>query len=107
MILEAQLHREGAPKSGRLPWWTLLGPGFSIYSIVTTHGVIHVVGYFATPVATPLDCIAVNAAFVEKRGDGWRVLYAADLMRQSDDKPCALGWLQPHVATMIQHGLPR
>jgi hypothetical protein len=40
------------------------GNDFNVYSLVDTHVVIDVLGYFAAPVATALDCTTVSSAVI-------------------------------------------
>jgi hypothetical protein len=54
---------------------TRIHPGsgfdFVMYTSQTTHVVIDVIGYFAAPVATPLDCTTVTSAVVEVSVNNW------------------------------------
>jgi hypothetical protein len=52
------------------------GTDFSIYSQVTTHLVIDVVGFFAAPVATALDCITVDSGLVTVPVNSWTAIDA-------------------------------
>jgi hypothetical protein len=47
------------------------GDDFAIFSLATSHVVIDVLGYYAAPVATALDCITVSTAFVPVAVNTW------------------------------------
>ena len=47
------------------------GNDFSLYSYQTSHAVIDVVGYFAAPLATALDCITVTSAVAAVGVNSW------------------------------------
>jgi len=47
------------------------GPDFSVSSSATAHVVVDVAGYFATPVATPLDCTTVSSASTAVNVNAW------------------------------------
>jgi hypothetical protein len=52
------------------------GNDFSIFSSARAQVVVDVVGYFAAPVATALDCTTVNTAFVAVPVDSWTPITA-------------------------------
>lgn len=47
------------------------GADFSLYSFATAHAVIDVIGYFAAPEATALDCITVDSAVTAVPNNSW------------------------------------
>jgi len=47
------------------------GADFSIFSLATSHVVVDVLGYYAAPVATALECNTVNTAFVPVPVNSW------------------------------------
>jgi hypothetical protein len=47
------------------------GGDFSLYTSATAHAVIDVVGYFAAPVATGLDCTTVSSAVTSVPANSW------------------------------------
>jgi hypothetical protein len=47
------------------------GNDFSLYTFSTAHAVIDVVGYFAAPVATPLDCTTVSSVSTAVPVNSW------------------------------------
>jgi hypothetical protein len=47
------------------------GNDFSLYAYSSTHAVVDVVGYFAAPVATPLDCTMVSSALTAVPVNVW------------------------------------
>lgn len=47
------------------------GVDMSIYAFQTTHALVDVVGYFAAPVATPLDCTTVSSAVTAAASNLW------------------------------------
>lgn len=56
------------------------GPGNDFYlfsGLAASHAVIDVVGYFAAPVATALDCTSVASAFVAVPVNEWTAVYAS------------------------------
>jgi hypothetical protein len=53
-----------------------VGNDFSIFSLAGSHVVIDVLGYFAAPVATALDCISVSSAFVAAPVNSWTAIDA-------------------------------
>jgi hypothetical protein len=52
------------------------GNDFSLYTYSTAHAVIDVVGYFAAPVATPLDCTTVSSASTAVPVNSWTAIDA-------------------------------
>jgi hypothetical protein len=47
------------------------GNDFSLYSSATAHAIIDVVGYYAAPVATALDCTTVSSAVTDVPNNAW------------------------------------
>ncbi|MHB8772040.1 MAG: hypothetical protein ACYC7J_13680 [Syntrophales bacterium] len=47
------------------------GADFSLYSFATAHAVIDVIGFFAAPEATALDCITVDSALTAVPHNAW------------------------------------
>jgi hypothetical protein len=52
------------------------GNDFSIFSLATSHVVIDVLGYYAAPVATALDCITVSSAVTPVAVNTWTAIDA-------------------------------
>ena len=52
------------------------GADFSLYSFATAHAIIDVMGYFAAPVATALDCTTVNSAVTAVPNNTWTAIDA-------------------------------
>ena len=52
------------------------GADFSLYSFATAHAVIDVIGYFAAPEATALDCITVDSAVTAVPDNAWTAIDA-------------------------------
>jgi hypothetical protein len=52
------------------------GNDFSLFTSATAHAVIDVLGYYAAPVATPLDCIPAASAFVAVPVNAWTAVDA-------------------------------
>ena len=52
------------------------GTDFYLYSSATAHAVIDVLGYFAAPVATPLDCITITSAVTACPYNTWTAIDA-------------------------------
>lgn len=52
------------------------GADFSLYSFATAHAVIDVMGYFAAPIATALDCTTVNSAVTAVPTNAWTAIDA-------------------------------
>jgi len=52
------------------------GDDFSIFSLATSHVVIDVLGYYAAPVATALDCITVSSALTPAAVNTWTAIDA-------------------------------
>ncbi len=55
---------------------TLGGADFSVFSSQTTHLAIDVIGYFAAPVATALDCVTVSSAVTAVGLNSWTAIDA-------------------------------
>jgi hypothetical protein len=53
------------------------GPDFSLYSFATADAVIDVVGYFAAPAATALDCTTVTSAITPVAVNVWTPVVAS------------------------------
>jgi hypothetical protein len=53
------------------------GNGFMLYSVASAHVVVDVVGYFASPVATPLACVTVSSGAVAAPVNTWFSIDAA------------------------------
>ena len=65
------------------------GPDFSLSSSVTSHAVVDVVGYYAAPVATALDCTTASSALIAVPVNSWT---AADASCPAGRTATGGGW---------------
>lgn len=70
------------------------GADFSVYSWATTEVVIDVVGYYAAPAATPLDCVVVTSATTSVPVNAWTAV----------DVACPVGRTATGGGTLPQEG---
>lgn len=59
-----------------VPVWPGPGSDMSLYSAVSAHAVIDVIGYYAAPVATALDCTVVSSAVTDCPYNTWTAVDA-------------------------------